>query len=42
MPDIWLLRGVRYCTNLATSSELHHRVALHAVLLTLGGLRYAA
>ena len=44
MPDIWLLRAARFWNNPATSSGLHYRVILDAVLLTVsslpvGGLR---
>ena len=35
MLDIWLLRAARFRSTLATSSGLHHRVALDAVRLTV-------
>ena len=39
MADISLLRAASFWNNLATSSGLHHWVALDAVRLTVGGLR---
>ena len=39
MPDIWLLRAACFLNNLATSSGLHHWVAIDAVRVTVGGLR---
>ena len=39
LPDIWLLTAARFWNNLATSSGLHHRGTLDAVLFTGGGLR---